>query len=160
MTQQYHLASKAAPLSSTGISYHDLFPHLPSIHLSAVNSSPHPEIYLCCPNSQLLCLPGHPHPCLGYAWLWQGLTDSHSIQAATVSCFTLSLQCFSSDSDNCPDVGIRPLLLFPHPLRAGPILLTLQARILEWGAFSFFKEYSQPRDQTQVSHIAGGFFTS
>ena len=27
-----------------------------------------------------------------------------------ISCFTLSLKCFSSDSDNCPDVGIRSLL--------------------------------------------------
>ena len=42
-----------------------------------------------------------------------------------ISCFTLSLKCFSSDSDNCPAVGLRPLLQFPHPLRAGPILLTL-----------------------------------
>ena len=42
-----------------------------------------------------------------------------------ISCFTLSLKCFSSDSDNCPAVGIRLLLQFPHPLRAGPILLTL-----------------------------------
>ena len=36
----------------------------------------------------------------------------------------------------------------------------LQARILEWVAFPSSKESSQPRDQTQVSHIAGGFFTS
>ena len=35
----------------------------------------------------------------------------------------------------------------------------LQARILEWVAFSFSRGSSQPRDQTQVSHIAGGFFT-
>ena len=42
-----------------------------------------------------------------------------------ISCFTLSLKCFSSDSDNCPDVGIGPLLQFPHPPRAGPVLLTL-----------------------------------
>ena len=42
-----------------------------------------------------------------------------------ISCFTLSLKCFSSDSDNCPNVGIRPLLQFPHLPRAGPILLTL-----------------------------------
>ena len=41
------------------------------------------------------------------------------------SCFTLSLRCFSSDSDNCPDVGIGPLLQFSHPRRAGPVLLTL-----------------------------------
>ena len=36
----------------------------------------------------------------------------------------------------------------------------LQARILEWVAIPFFRRSSQPRDQTQVSHIAGGFFTS
>ena len=36
----------------------------------------------------------------------------------------------------------------------------LQARILEWVAISFSKRSSQPRDWTQVSHIAGGFFTS
>ena len=32
----------------------------------------------------------------------------------------------------------------------------LQARILEWVAFSFSRGSSQPRDPTQVSHIAGG----
>ena len=41
-----------------------------------------------------------------------------------ISSFALSLKCFSSDSDNCPDVGIGPLLWFPHQLGAGPVLLT------------------------------------
>ena len=36
----------------------------------------------------------------------------------------------------------------------------LQARILEWAAFPFSRGSSQPRDQTQVSCIAGGFFTN
>ena len=36
----------------------------------------------------------------------------------------------------------------------------LQARILEWVAFPFSKGSSQPRDWTQVSHIAGRLFTS
>ena len=36
----------------------------------------------------------------------------------------------------------------------------LQARILEWVAFPFSRGSSQPRDQTQVSRIAGRFFTS
>ena len=36
----------------------------------------------------------------------------------------------------------------------------LQAIILEWVAFPFSRGSSQPRDQTQDSHIAGGFFTS
>ena len=36
----------------------------------------------------------------------------------------------------------------------------LQARILEWVAFPFSRGSSQPREQTQVSRIAGRFFTS
>ena len=36
----------------------------------------------------------------------------------------------------------------------------LQARILEWVAIPFFRGSSQPRDRTQVSRIAGEFFTS
>ena len=35
----------------------------------------------------------------------------------------------------------------------------LQARILEWVATPFSRRSSQPRDRTQVSRIAGGFFT-
>ena len=35
----------------------------------------------------------------------------------------------------------------------------LQARILEWVAISFSRGSSKPRDQIQVSCIAGGFFT-
>ena len=36
----------------------------------------------------------------------------------------------------------------------------LQARILEWVAYPFSRGSSLPRDWTQVSFIAGGFFTS
>ena len=36
----------------------------------------------------------------------------------------------------------------------------LQARILEWVAIPFSRASFQPRDQTQVFRIAGGFFTS
>jgi len=36
----------------------------------------------------------------------------------------------------------------------------LQARILEWVSVPLSRGSSQPRDQTQVSHIADGFFTS
>ena len=36
----------------------------------------------------------------------------------------------------------------------------LQARILEWVAFPFSRGSSQSRDQTQVSCIAGEFFTN
>ena len=47
--------------------------------------------------------------------------------------------------------------LQPHGLHIHGIL---QARKLEWVAVPFSRESSQPRDWTQVSHIAGGFFTS
>ena len=36
----------------------------------------------------------------------------------------------------------------------------LQATILEWVVFPFSRGFSQPRDRTQVSCIAGGFFTN
>ena len=36
----------------------------------------------------------------------------------------------------------------------------LQVRILEWVAFPISRGSSQPKDQAQVSHIAGRFFTS
>ena len=42
-----------------------------------------------------------------------------------MSCFPLSLKCFSSDSDNCPMWGLGSLLQFPHPPRAVLVLLTL-----------------------------------
>ena len=35
-----------------------------------------------------------------------------------------------------------------------------QARILEWVTFPFSRGSSRPRNQTQVFHIAGGFFTA
>ena len=36
----------------------------------------------------------------------------------------------------------------------------LQAIRREWVAFPFSRGSSQPKDQTQISHNAGGFFTS
>ena len=36
----------------------------------------------------------------------------------------------------------------------------LRARILEWVAFPISRRSSHPMDWTQVSHIAGRFFTS
>ena len=61
------------------------------------------------------------------------------------SCLTLSLKCFSSDSDNCPNVGIGPLPQFRHPPRAGPVPLTflffplvpLSYQVLHGSIYSF-----------------------
>ena len=50
-----------------------------------------------------------------------------------------------------------PILCNPMDYTAQGIL---QARLLEWIAFPFSRGSSQPRDRTQVSCIAGRFFTS
>ena len=112
----------AAWLSSTGISHHGLLPHTPWIHLSTVNSSPHPGIAPQSLNSsfQPLHLPEDLHPCPGSFWLQQELSVLIPFRLPQISCFTLSLKCFSSDSDNCPDVGIRPLLYPPAEGRCNP----------------------------------------
>ena len=54
-------------------------------------------------------------------------------------------------------------LILCDPMNCSPpyssVLGILQARILEWVAFSFSRGSSQARDQNQVSRIADGFFT-
>ena len=127
VTQQYRLASMATWLSSTCIFHHDLLPHIPSIHLSAVKSSPCPGITLQSLNSssQLLTFQGTSIPVWGMYGCGKDCLILIPFRLPQTSCFTLSLKCFSFDSNNCPDVGIGPLLQFPHPLRADPVLLTL-----------------------------------
>ena len=46
-----------------------------------------------------------------------------------------------------------------YSLPGSSVLGILQARILEWAAISFSRGSSQSRHETQVSHIAGRFFT-
>ena len=53
-----------------------------------------------------------------------------------------------------------PTLYDPmDPCQAPLYMGILQARILEWVAMPSSMGSSQPRDRTQVSCIAGGFFT-
>ena len=67
---------------------------------------------------------------------------------------------------NCPSVPtlreVKVTQSYPTP--CSPMDYTVhgipQARILACIAFPFSSGSSQPRDRTQVSHIAGGFFTS
>ena len=56
---------------------------------------------------------------------WGGLFYPSPCRLPQISCFTLSLECFSSDSENCLDVRIGPLLQQSHPPWTGPVLLTL-----------------------------------
>ena len=50
-----------------------------------------------------------------------------------------------------------PIVILCDPI---PVHGILQARTLEWVAFPFSRGSSQPRNQTGVSCIAGGFFTN
>ena len=60
-----------------------------------------------------------------------------------------------SESENC---SVESDSLWPNGLYT--LHEILQARILEWVAFPFSRGSSQPRYWTQVSLIAGRFFTS
>ena len=59
--------------------------------------------------------------------------------------------------------GLQSCLTLCDPMNRNPTGFSahgiLQARILEWIAISFSRGSSQPRDRTQVSHIAGRVFT-
>ena len=145
----------AAWLSSTGICHHDLLLHISSIHLYAFNSSPHPGIA-----PQSLNSSSQPSTFQGTCVPVQDMYGSGKdclilipFRLPQISCFPLGLKCFSSDSDNCPDVGIRPLLQFPHLPRADPVLLTLlfsplvpfSYRVLHGSIYSFpLVRYSCP----------------
>ena len=126
MTQQYHLASVAAWLSSPGI------PTTISSLTLPGSVSPQSTAALAlrllhnqtaapsrCPFQETRIPSQHMYGCSkdGLIFIPFRLPQS--------SCFILSLKYLFSDSDNCPPVGIRPLLLFPHPPSAGPVLLTL-----------------------------------
>ena len=126
MTQQYCLASLAAWISFTGISHHNLLPQVPSVCPSAVNSSPLPEIasQSLRSNSQCCAFSGTCMPVQGTYGCGKGCLILVPFRLSQISCFTLSLKCFSSDPDNCPNVGTGPLLQFPYLPRASPVQLT------------------------------------
>ena len=60
------------------------------------------------------------------------------------------------------DTGVL-FLTYCKPMYCSPpgssVHVILQARILEWVAMYSYRRASPPRDWTQVSHVAGRFFT-
>ena len=60
----------------------------------------------------------------------------------------------------CSEVKVIQLFLILCNPMGYTVHWFLQARILGWVAFPFSRGFYQTRDQTQFSHIAGGFFTS
>ena len=66
------------------------------------------------------------------------------------------LPSYSEEIEESESRSVMSNSLQPHTIVHG----ILQARILEWVAFPFFRGSSQPRGWTQFSHVAGRFFTS
>ena len=103
-----------------------------------------------------------------------GIFQARVLEWGTIA-FSCSLNCFIKNPDlkeNEPSSKFRYVpcssvlsyvLLFSTPwtvaCQASLSIGIFQARILEWVAMPSSRGSSQPRDQTQVSHIAGGFFT-
>ena len=130
MTQQYCLASLAAWLSSTSISHHNLPPPSHSLGLSLYNQwQPSPWDCSTIPMLQLPAAAPSRGPeslsgvCMAMARIACIILVPFTL--SQISSFTISLKCFFSVSNNCLDEGIGPLLQFPHPPRAGPVLLML-----------------------------------
>ena len=109
-------------LSSVGISHHNLLPHVPLVHLSAVSSSSHSGIVL-----QSLHSSSQPLGTCLHVQLTYGCSKDCLIlilfSLPQITCFTFSLQCFSSAPDNCPSVGIRLPLQFPHTIKGWSSLI-------------------------------------
>ena len=78
---------------------------------------------------------------------YKNFFGSHVVEAFTLPYLKLLTQ-------SCPTLC--------YPMDCSPpgssVHRILQARILEWVAISFSRGSSRPRDQTQVSHIAGRCF--
>ena len=154
VTQQYRLASMAARLSSTGTSHYNLLPHIPLNHLSSVSSSPCPGIAprFLNSSSQLLHLPGDPCPCSVSLPCGKDCLILIPFRLPQISCFPLSLKCFSSDSDNCPMWGWDPCFSSPIPQgRSSPTntpafpLVPSSYRVLRGSIYSFpLVRYSCP----------------
>ena len=77
--------------------------------------------------------------------------------------FSVGLSWFPSASSDTSVKVAQSFLTLCDPmdcsLPGSSVLGILQAEILEWVAIPFCRASSQPRDRTEVSHVAGGFFT-
>ena len=100
--------------------------------------------------------------------MWNFLVESlRKIQTENCSClYSSSISCafwIKLTTCVCWGGGVSPVWLFGTvwtAARQAPLSMGIfQARILEWFAMPSSSRSSQPRDQTQVSHIVGRFFT-
>ena len=114
----------------------------------------------------------HHHPTLSCSACCRRDVARVGGQGKVVSLLQRSLTCGFTYFESWPIISIHHVLwlvahlvwLFCDPVDCSPpgssVHGILLARILEWVAYPFSRGFSQPRNQTGVSCIAGGFFTS
>ena len=116
-------------------------------------------------------------PCKGFSWQdhWSGLPfpspgdlldpgiDPGSPTSQADSTIWATRETLISEMYSLTVPKVKAKVTQSSPTLCNPIDYTvhgiLQARILEWVAVPLSRGFSQPRDQTQVSNIAEGFFT-
>ena len=95
---------------------------------------------------------------------WLSNFHSHSLTQSLFSTKRISFQLYVIDRKLCWNGEKKVKVAQLCPTLCDPMGYTvhgiLQGRMLEWVAFPFSRGSSQTRDWTQVSCIAGGFFTS
>ena len=102
-------------------------------------------------HARLLCLWDFPgkDTGVGYHFLLQGIFLTQGSNLAIPHCRQI-LYCLSHQ------VSLKNLFFI---IWVSSVHGILQARILEWIAVPFSRGFSQPKDWTQVSRLAGRFFT-
>ena len=143
MTQQYHLASMAAWLSSTGISHHNLLPH---------NSSIHPWQSTAALTLGSLHNPQTLRPCPGMYGCGKDCLILIPFRLPQISCFTLSLKCFSSDSE-LARCGAQTPASVPPPAqgRSSPTHTPVSPQFLVLLSFACVYSFPLVRDSCPLS---------
>ena len=84
----------------------------------------------------------------------KSLFQHHSSKASILQCSALFIVQLSH-----PYMTTEKTIALTRWIFVGKVM-SLLFNMLEWVAIFFSRGSSQPRNGTQVSHIAGGFFTS
>ena len=117
-----------------------------------------PSVTRCIPSSKIL---RHKNMCPKIYEIWSEFYMFYLLSFTSLECWFLCspmyLWFLAHNEKKVKVTESCPTLCDTMDYRVHGIL---QARILEWVTFLFSRWSSQPRDQTQVSCIAGRFFTS